>query len=307
MSALNQYDTADNNNQIPTLVPPLQNTNNNNNTGGFNRPSSFNEDSDSSHGDSEEDDDDDDNEFDEMEGREWIDLPFELQCVDAVLFVVGTMLTVETAELQNLAKDCINKLLSNDTGGVNDDHPLTRIRALKDSVSEMNSRVKGFVQSMNRILDEDEDMALMNLSRLLTHPQRFIQPVPPEVLEEESDEPELILEANLQVALSLQNSLDLVKGQIETASELIDQKLDALRNRLLFANMLIMIVTLAITAASVVGSFMGMNLLNYMEDSPHAFRNVITGSLFGALGLVIGIIFLLMYSGTIPKSSFRGM
>jgi magnesium transporter len=34
----------------------------------------------------------------------------------------------------------------------------------------------------------------MNLSRLLTHPERFLQPVPEEILREESDEPELILE-----------------------------------------------------------------------------------------------------------------
>jgi hypothetical protein len=45
----------------------------------------------------------------------------------------------------------------------------------------------------------------MNLSRMVSHPERFIQPVPQRVLDEESDEPELILDANLQIALTLLN------------------------------------------------------------------------------------------------------
>jgi magnesium transporter len=250
---------------------------------------------------------DEDDEWDEMEGREWIDLPFELQCVDGVLFVVGTMLTIETQEIRKAAEGCIHKLLTHDSSGADGDHPLTSIRAVKDAVREMTSRVKGFVQSMTRILDEDEDMALMNLSRLLTHPHRFIQPVPQEVLEEESDEPELILEANLQIALTLLNSLDLIKGQIDTASELLDQKLDALRNRLLFANMLISICTLAVTVAAVVGSFFGMNITNPLEETPKAWSQVTFGSIAGCILLTFLILYLLVYSGTIPRSSFRGI
>ena len=42
----------------------------------------------------------------------------------------------------------------------------------------------------------------MNLSRIVTHPERCIQPVPQEILNEESNEPELILEAYLQQSLS---------------------------------------------------------------------------------------------------------
>jgi hypothetical protein len=259
--------------------------------------------------DDDESSGDDDDEWDEMEGREWIDLPFELLCVDAVLYVIGTMLSVETDEIRKNAADCIHNLLTNESGGGNHDHPLTSIRAVKDAVREMTSRVKGFVQSMNRILDEDEDMALMNLSRLLTHPQRFIQPVPQEVLEEESDEPELILEANLQIVLTILNSLDLIQGQIDTASELVDQKLDALRNRLLFANMLISVFTLAVTFAALIGSIFGMNLTNPLEEDTGTgpFRRVVIGTSLSSIALVVFILWVLTYSGTVPRTSYRGM
>jgi magnesium transporter len=245
-------------------------------------------------------DEDEEKEWDEMEGREWIDLPFELQCADAVLYVVTSMLSDDTQELGKAVKGYISRLLS-ENGSWNDD-PLTIIRVVKDAVREMSARVKSFVQSMNRILDEDEDMALMNLSRLLTHPERFIQPVTQEVLEEESDEPELILEANLQIGLSLQNSLDLMQGQIDTVAEMVDQKLDAMRNRILFANMVISVFSLAVTTASLVGSIFGMNLMNFLEDDPNAFRQVTFGTIAGSIVLIGCILAGLFYSGTIPRT-----
>jgi hypothetical protein len=57
----------------------------------------------------------------------------------------------------------------------------------------------------------------MNLSRLVTHPENFVQPISPEMLEIESDEPELVLESNLHNALTLSNALDLIQGQVDTA------------------------------------------------------------------------------------------
>lgn len=135
--------------------------------------------------------DDDDSEWVEMKRREWIDLPFELQCLDAVLLCVCEILSEDTLDVQQATRDYIQRVVSQT--GSNKQDPLSVLRALKDAVREMSSRVNGFVKSLTRVLDEDEDMALMNLSRLLTAPERFIQPVPDEILEEESDEPELIL------------------------------------------------------------------------------------------------------------------
>ena len=79
----------------------------------------------------------------------------------------------------------------------------------------------------------------------------------------ESDEPELILEAHLQHAFSLTNSLDLVRGEIDTTQELINQRLDAVRNRLLLANMIVSICSLCVAFGSFVGSIFGMVGENY--------------------------------------------
>ena len=256
----------------------------------------------------EDGDDDANDEWNEMAAREWVNLPFELQCADAVLHVVSSILSEETFEVQMAAEAFIERIIHGGHGL--EDDPLTIIRAVKDAVQLMSSRVKSFVQSLHRLLDDEEDMALMNLSRLLTHPERFVQPVPQRILNEESDEPELILEANLQIALTLTNYLDLIQGKIHTAKELIDQRLDATRNKLLFANMLISVFTLCVTLGAMIGSFFGMNLdiPESIKLHPKAFELVILYTCIGCLVLFIVLMIFLIYTGTIPfrlSRSFR--
>jgi magnesium transporter len=238
-------------------------------------------------------------EWEEMQANQWVDLPFELQAADSVLFVVCSILSQDAFELQEETLGYIHDVLSSQSG-LQDD-PLMGIRHIKDANREMSSRIKGFVQSMNRILDDDEDMALMNLSRLRTHPHRFVQPVPKEVLDEEADEPELILEAHLQVGLTLTNALDLIHGQIETASELVDQKLDASRNRLLFTNMVLNLLTLCVTMGTFVAGIFGMNLRSFMEDSESAFFSVVYGTVAGMFGSLFLMMAGLMYLGIMPR------
>jgi magnesium transporter len=164
----------------------------------------------------------------EMEGQRQ-DLTFELLCVNACLSIVFEMLADDTKELQDKGLQCIqDRVIGNRKGRdrgnkkpqqrqLRPEDALAVIRNLKLSVKVMQARVKGLVHSINRILNEDEDMALMNLSRLVTHPENFVQPISPEMLEIESDEPELVLESNLHDALTLSNALDLIQGQVDAA------------------------------------------------------------------------------------------
>jgi hypothetical protein len=164
----------------------------------------------------------------EMEGNRE-ELTFELLCVNACLSTVFEMLADDTRELQDKGLKCVQeRVIGNGSGRrphkkqLRPEDALAVIRNLKNAVKVMQARVKGFVHSINRILNEDEDMALMNLSRLITHPENFVQPVSQEMLEVESDEPELVLESNLHNALTLSNALDLIQGQVETARHVCD-------------------------------------------------------------------------------------
>jgi magnesium transporter len=247
---------------------------------------------------------DDGGEWDDMNAQSSADLPFELHCVDAVIYMVTAILSEDTFKLQQAALGYIQdettgRTRRNTQFAKRGDDPLLIIRRMKDAISEMNARVEGFVKSMNRILDWDEGLALMNLTRLLTHPDRFIKPVDPDVLEEETDEPELILEAHLQVGLTLENGLGLLQGQLDTASEHFGRKLDAMRNRILFANMIITVCSLCVGTGSFVGSVFGMNVTNHIEDSDIAFKIITGTTVAGSFCLGAVIMLGLIWSGTI--------
>lgn len=213
-------------------------------------------------------------EWEDIQKMDWQDLPFELQSVDAILQTVTSMLMEDVKKVHGRAEHAMGELRGdspNKSGGRGlTEYAQERLRLHKDEVNLMDRRVQGFVRAINQVLDEDEDMTLMNLSRLLTHPERFVQPVSREVLEEESDEPELILETYLQQALSIVNTLDLLKGQIMTTHEQISMTLDALRNRLLFINTLLSVASLCVTLGSYIGAIFGMNIANPIMEMKNA-------------------------------------
>ena len=226
-----------------------------------------------------------DNEWDDMQKQmDWSHMPFELQSVDAVLQTVTQMLINDARDTHHRSVCAMSELRGDHrrggpgSGSGPGEHAQERLRLHKDEVNLMEGRVQGFVRAMNEVLDDDEDMTLMNLSRLLSHPERFIQPVSQEILHEESDEPELILEAYLQQALSIVNELDLLKGQIMTTEEQISMTLDAIRNRLLYINTLLSVASLCVASGSFVGSLFGMNLINPLDESGTAFFSVTIGT-----------------------------
>ena len=225
-------------------------------------------------------------EWEELQKMNWDNMAFELQSVDAVLQTVTAMLVQDAKQVHQRSSVAMSELRGDAPGQMKSgpgEHAQERLRLHKDEVKMMESRVQGFVRAMNEVLDDDEDMTLMNLSRLLTHPERFLQPVPEEILHEESDEPELILEVYLQQALSIVNELDLLKGQIVTTEEQISMQLDAIRNRLLFINTLLSVASLCVSIGSFVGSIFGMNLTNHIEDHPTAFTRVTIGTVVGMI------------------------
>jgi magnesium transporter len=252
-------------------------------------------------------DDYDADEWLDMDKRDWINVPFELQCVEAVLHVVCKMLFDEAKDLQKIALDSIDSLLfGNSSSNSGNGHDL--LRRLKNDMSQMSLRVLGFIRALNLVLDDDEDLALMNLSRLISHPERFILPVSEKVLHEESDEPELILEAYLQQALSTTNALDSVRNELNTTEELMNMQLDAVRNRLLYINTATAFMTLAVGIASFIGSIFGMNLINPLEghqvgDSPKIWNQVVLVSCIGSF--VLFVFMMIMFARMARSTSFH--
>ena len=122
-------------------------------------------------------------------------------------------------------------------------------------------------------------------------------------MNEEADEPELILEAYMEQTLSEVNALELLKGNIINTKELVSLKMDIIRNRLLYVNTLVRVFSLYIATASLVGSLFGMNLKNDLENEEDVFLQVVWGTIVGCLALLVLLIIFITKSGVAPKPS----
>ena len=116
------------------------------------------------HTSTSQDNDELDNEWHDIECMNWIEMPFELQSVDAALSSVVKMLTDDASNLRFRILNVMEQLRGIDSSGgliaaAPGDHTQEKLRLLKDEVKEMESRVQGFVRAMNQILDDEEDMA----------------------------------------------------------------------------------------------------------------------------------------------------
>mmetsp|Transcript_8190 Transcript_8190/g.12139 ORF Transcript_8190/g.12139 Transcript_8190/m.12139 type:complete len:454 (+) Transcript_8190:137-1498(+) len=240
-------------------------------------------------------------EWEDIDTMNWTKMAFELVAVDCVMQCVSSMLLDDAQTLEHIVAEAIDSLQKGTTDGSS--HAQDRLRILKDDVKSMESRVQGFVRALNLVLDDDEDLALMNLSRLITNPERFIQPVSEEVLHEESDEPELILEAYVQHGLSAVNALDSLSSKIRSTEDAVSMKLDSIRNRLLYINTFVSLVSASIAAASLIGSMFGMNLINHMEEDQNAFAKVVLGTTLAGFLMLFGLIFLFIRANSFPAGA----
>ena len=65
--------------------------------------------------------------------------------------------------------------------------------------------------------------------------------------------------------------------------------------------MVLTAVSVAVSAASLVGSLFGMNVPVPYEDDDTAFRKIVFGTLAGTIGLCFMILISLVRSGTMPQ------
>ena len=80
----------------------------------------------------------------------------------------------------------------------------------------------------------------------------------------------------------------------------MNMKSDEVRNRLLFINTVVSLLTLAVGAGALIGSIFGMNLYSGLEDSPTAFLNVVVWTCVGIFCLVCVFGYLFFRAGAIP-------
>ncbi|CAM9260732.1 unnamed protein product [Laminaria digitata] len=201
---------------------------------------------------------------------------FELKAVEALLSVSSKRLEREVREVERPIADIV-QILEGPGRAATSTKSNDRFRVLLNNINVLENRAKARRRALLMVLEDDTDLAMMNLTRMYQNPEDYVQPLSVEVLEDH-EEMELLLEAYLQDINSIYNVLELLQGRARSTEALVMVKLDIARNRILTAGLVFSMASTCFTLGALVAGIFGMNLPNGLEDDHFIFKIVSIGT-----------------------------
>ncbi|XP_076593552.1 magnesium transporter MRS2 homolog, mitochondrial [Chaetodon auriga] len=207
-------------------------------------------------------------------------LPFEFRALEAILQhrvnnLHARLNDVEPVILDTLESLVDPKILSADRSKL---HILLQN---SKSLSELETDIKVFKDSLLKILDEDEIIEELCLTKWTD----------PRVFEESSlgidhaEEMELLLENYFMQAEELANKARELKGLIDDSESVVFINLDSHRNVMMRLNLQLTMGSFSLTLFGLIGVAFGMNLTSSFEEDPRIFW-LVTGFMFLGSGLI---------------------
>jgi len=199
--------------------------------------------------------------------------PFELRAVDALMAMSIERLYHSTGQLGILV-DVVLRDLEDDP----DQEGLRKIIPLKQRVESLRQQARAMDALVTKVLDDDEEMAAMNLTWVRHHRGQ----IPPLGLHVEV---EAVLESARREVQTIRRELAEINERIDDNREVVNISLDSQRNRLLRTNLEISIAALALAAMNLPAAALGMNVPTGLEESSSAFGAVLMGMSFAATSI----------------------
>jgi Mg2+ and Co2+ transporter CorA len=175
-------------------------------------------------------------------------LPFEFKALEGI-FIIGILGLEREFNLLKPEIDIHLHELPNELTT----KMLEELRINKQKLHQFLARAHSVRDILEKILDEDEDMANMYLTEKHALPAQSRNV-------ESHDEVEMLLEAYMQVIDELVNRADLLNNAIEDTEDLVMIHLDTLRNRLLSVDLALNIFSMSFAFGGCLASMFGMNL-----------------------------------------------
>ncbi|OCT76523.1 magnesium transporter MRS2 homolog, mitochondrial [Xenopus laevis] len=207
-------------------------------------------------------------------------LPFEFRALEAILqhrisTLQGRLQFLQPHILETLEALVDPKLLSIDRSKL---HILLQSGK---SLSELETDIKVFKEAILEILDEDELIEELCLSKH-TDP-----PVPEENISriDHAEEMELLLENYYRQAEDLANAARELRVLIDDSESVIFINLDSHRNVMMRLNLQLTMGTFSLSLFGLIGVAFGMNLESSFEEDPQVFW-LVTGIMFLGSGLI---------------------
>ncbi|XP_028837225.1 magnesium transporter MRS2 homolog, mitochondrial isoform X2 [Denticeps clupeoides] len=207
-------------------------------------------------------------------------LPFEFRALEAVLQHRVNTLQARLNEVQPQVLDCLESLV--DPKLLSADRSKLHLLLLNSkSLSELETDVRVFKDSLLKILDEEELIDELCVTK-------WSDASPPEeaaLLIDHAEEMELLLENFYMQAEDLGNKAQELKSLIDDCESVIFINLDSHRNVMMRLNLQLTMGTFSLSLFGLMGVAFGMNLESSFEEDPRVFW-LVTGIMFLGSGLI---------------------
>lgn len=224
-----------------------------------------------------------------------LEFPFEFRALEVALEAMCSFLDARTRELETSAYPALDELTTKISS-----RNLDRVRKLKSAMTRLTSRVQKVRDELEQLLDDDDDMSVLYLSR---KSNGFSSPVNGSKLsrttsrgstastlyqEPDIEELEMLLEAYFIQIEGTMNKLTTLREYIDDTEDYINIQLDNHRNQLIQLELFLSSGTVCLSVYSLVAAIFGMNIpYTWKEGHAHVFKWVVI-----LTGIVCGTIFL---------------
>ncbi|KAF5466037.1 hypothetical protein F2P56_015995 [Juglans regia] len=226
----------------------------------------------------------------DMEASEEDESPFEFRALEVALEAICSFLAARTTELESAAYPALDDLTSKISS-----RNLDRVRKLKSAMTRLTARVQKVRDELEQLLDDDDDMADLYLSRKLAGASSPISgsgaanwfSASPTIGskisrasrasvatlrgdENDVEELEMLLEAYFMQIDGTLNRLTTLREYIDDTEDYINIQLDNHRNQLIQLELFLSSGTVCVSIFSLVTAIFGMNI-PYTWNDNHGF------------------------------------
>ncbi|GAB2276401.1 Magnesium transporter MRS2-I [Dionaea muscipula] len=249
----------------------------------------------------------------------WVDMILKHVKKMVALEAICSFLAARTTELESAAYPALDELTSKISS-----RNLDRVRKLKSAMTRLTARVQKVRDELEQLLDDDDDMADLYLSRKMAVPASPVTgsgpanwfPSSPTIGskisrasrvtmatarcdEKDVEELEMLLEAYFMQVDGTLNKLATLREYIDDTEDYINIQLDNHRNQLIQLELFLSSGTVCLSIYSLVGAIFGMNIpYTWMNNHGYMFKWVV---------ILTGTICAVLFAAIMSYARYKGL
>mmetsp|Transcript_22434 Transcript_22434/g.44041 ORF Transcript_22434/g.44041 Transcript_22434/m.44041 type:complete len:523 (-) Transcript_22434:663-2231(-) len=221
-------------------------------------------------------------------GEEHNNVPFSMRSLECIFVTVCQLLHEQVTKLAPEVHETVEEIIRTSSGVT-----IERLRQAKSRVSKISSRLVGVQDAFDELLENDRDMALMNLDKVHNFPTYYSDDRE-DVWCVDHEDIELLIENYAQAIDGTYSQVEALRAEIDSAISSISLRLDSARNKLLGIDLLVTSVTAAAALGALIAALFGMNLDSGVTEAGGWFWGWF-GAVVGAMPVIVALMFFGIY------------